>query len=140
VRIFENVTADFTWKLESNRFIQSGTVTRPDGKKIILDRFIFERAGDKGKTPASPFVATWELQDTGNRKGLLIITPTHWMGILQSNGKFEKAFGGTYMAQGISGDFTTDFSSEQHMKAKLSAKVQAGKLYFENLTFIKITR
>ena len=43
-QIFQNVKTDFTWKVNENKFIQSGTIIRPDGKKIILDEFIFKRS------------------------------------------------------------------------------------------------
>ncbi|HET9486061.1 MAG TPA: hypothetical protein VFO54_01430, partial [Chryseosolibacter sp.] len=37
VQIFENVKADFTWKLDGDIFTQSGTIVRPDGKTVVLE-------------------------------------------------------------------------------------------------------
>ena len=41
--IFDNVKTDFKWKVVGDRFIQSGTLIRPDGKKVVLDELVFQR-------------------------------------------------------------------------------------------------
>src|SRR5688572_28962457 len=41
VPIFDNVKTDFKWKVVGDRFIQSGTLIRPDGKKVVLDELFF---------------------------------------------------------------------------------------------------
>ena len=43
VPIFDNVKTDFKWKVVGDRFIQSGTLIRPDGKKVVLDELVFQR-------------------------------------------------------------------------------------------------
>ena len=50
VQIFDNVKTDFTWKVEGDIFTQSGTFTRPDGKKIVLHAMVFKRA-NRPRTP-----------------------------------------------------------------------------------------
>ncbi len=49
VPIFDNLKTDFKWKVVGDRFIQSGTLIRPDGKKVVLDELVFQRV----KTPQS---------------------------------------------------------------------------------------
>src|SRR5690606_30405933 len=51
VQIFENVKADFRWKLDGDVFIQSGTIVRPDGKKVVLEALKFRRVRDAASYP-----------------------------------------------------------------------------------------
>lgn len=108
--IFDNVKSNFTWKLEGDRFIQSGTFTRPDGKTVILEELVFRRVKVEPSYEKYPAIGTWRqlssryttidgvdeshTNETATR--FHIITPTHWMRISHRDGKFENAMGGTY--------------------------------------------
>jgi hypothetical protein len=137
LRIFENVTTDFRWKLEGDRFIQSGTITRPDGKTIILKEFIFRRITDVSANGNASFTGTWQLIDQNGRKGFLIITPTHWMGILKSRDQFEKAFGGHHKITGNSAELFMDYTSGSGLKEKKSVQLKGGKLHLDDFVFEK---
>ncbi len=114
VQIFDNVKTDFTWKVEGDTFTQSGTFTRPDGKKIVLHAMVFKRAKTEHSYPKNPAIGTWSQLSSqyvnfdGSREShtsetatrLHIITPTHWMRISHRNKKFEHAIGGTYTIRG----------------------------------------
>lgn len=103
VQIFNNVKSDFKWKVEGDVFTQSGSFTRPDGKKIILHSLKFRRVTSATVYPANPCLGTWTKRaNTSNAagagsSGLLLVTPSHWMEISHVNGKFEYATGGTYI-------------------------------------------
>lgn len=108
--IFDNVKADYRWKIEGDRFIQSGSVTRPDGKKVILEAMVFRRVKTAQRFDQNPAIGTWsQVSSTytdfeGNKAmhtrrdatRIHIITPTHWMRISHRNKKFEHAIGGSY--------------------------------------------
>jgi len=106
LQIFDNVNSNFTWKVEGNRFIQSGSFTRPDGKTIFLDEMIFERVTSKHAYNDNPAIGAWNLvsslvriADHGefkSSKGLEIVTPTHWMQIIYKDNKFDNAVMGSY--------------------------------------------
>jgi hypothetical protein len=125
VAIYENVKTDFTWRIEGDKFIQSGTVTRPDGKKIVLEELIFRRINTAQSYPNNPSNGTWKLlssnyttadgkshSDTNeNVIALQIITPTHWMYVSSRDKKFEHAMGGSYTKQGKKYLPNLDFAS-----------------------------
>lgn len=94
LRIFENVITDFQWKVDKDRFIQTGTITRPDGKTIILEEFIFRRLKGAGDLPEKSLAGTWNASGEPDLKGMLIITPTHWMKIVKNSDKLVNASGG----------------------------------------------
>lgn len=110
VQIFDNVKTDFTWKIEGDLFTQSGTFTRPDGKKIVLHAMVFKRVKTPSSYPNNPAIGTWsqlsssytnfdgtkESHTSETTTRFQIITPTHWMRISHRNKKFEHAIGGTY--------------------------------------------
>jgi len=112
--IFDNVKTDFKWKVVGDRFIQSGTLIRPDGKKIVLDELVFRRVKTHESYPNNPSNGTWKLvsskyttadgknhADTNESvEALQFITPTHWMYISSKNKKFEHAMGGAYLMKG----------------------------------------
>ena len=108
--IFENVKTDYTWKVVGDRFIQSGTLVRPDGKKVVLEEMVFQRVNTEQAYPNNPSNGTWKLLSSnyttaeGTRHAdtnesvtcLQFITPTHWMYISSRDKKFEHAMGGAY--------------------------------------------
>ncbi len=114
VPIFSNVKTDFSWKVIGDKFIQSGTLTRPDGKKIVLDELVFRRVKTSQSFPSNPTNGTWKLlssnyttadgkshSDTDESVNCLnIITPTHWMYISSRDSKFEHVMGGVYTMNG----------------------------------------
>lgn len=110
VQIFDNVKANFFWKLEGDLFTQSGTIVRPDGKEVVLEELIFKRANDVKSAGENPAIGTWK-QMSGNYttaegkkipsfgksdQGLLLVTPTHWMRMDHRNQKFDGVLYGTY--------------------------------------------
>lgn len=114
VQIFDNVKADFFWKLDGDLFTQSGTIIRPDGKKVVLEELIFKRVTDIESASANPAIGTWK-QISGNHitaegtknssfgksdEGLLLVTPTHWMRMDHRNQKFAGVLYGTYTQDG----------------------------------------
>lgn len=114
VQIFDNVKVDFFWKLEGDRFTQSGTIVRPDGKEVVLEELIFKRVTDIQSPGENPAVGTWK-QIAGTHtsaegkknpsfgksdQGLLLVTPTHWMRMNHRNQKFEGVLYGTYTSDG----------------------------------------
>jgi hypothetical protein len=109
LQIVPDLKTDFRWDLKGNLFIQSGTVTRPDGKQVQIE-LTFRKVATRNEYPDNPALGTWQiLSSTTNLpdgKTLVekapevqvieIITPSHWMGISTHNGTFENAMGGTY--------------------------------------------
>ena len=143
--IFENFKADYTWKLEGDRFIQSGVATRPDGKKIILEALVFRRVKTKISYKDNPAIGTWNQISSsytdfdGSKHShtaktaprLHVITPTHWMRISQRGNKFEHAMMGTYTMDGKSTIPVVQYSSvgfATGVTMKVSEKIKAGKL------------
>ena len=100
----------FDWKIEGDRFIQSGTFTRADGKTAILEELIFVRAKNRQAYPENPSNGTWDqlssrytlpngkkeshTRETATRFD--IITPTHWVRLGHRNNKFGSAMIATY--------------------------------------------
>ena len=106
VQIFDNVQANFTWKLDGDVFTQSGTIIRPDGKTVVLEALKFRRMTNLQPQPGNGAIGTWNqvLPAEGRNptasgkadRGLLIVTPTHWMRMNHKNAKFAGAAYGTY--------------------------------------------
>jgi hypothetical protein len=138
LRIFENVITDFTWKVEGDRFIQSGSITRPDGKKILLDQFIFARAKANPVAAAAPYTGTWKLQEGESSEGMLVITPTHWMQIIRSGEKLIDASGGTLDDTSGKPAALVQFGSNPTVGKKLSIKPDGKKLKFDAYTFERV--
>jgi hypothetical protein len=104
------VKTDFTWKVEGDLFTQSGTFTRPDGKRIVLEAMVFQRAKTGSSYPKNPAIGTWTQRSSSytnfdGTKGshsretterLQVITPTHWMRISHQNKKFEHVILASY--------------------------------------------
>ena len=138
--IFDNVKTDFTWKVEGDNFTQSGTLIRPDGKKIVIEELIFRRVKSPEEFQDNPTIGTWKLVSTTYTRtdgsthsdtqesvnALQFITPTHWMYVSSKEKKFEHAMGGTYAKQGEKYVLNLDYASfsknlwgETEMKEKL---------------------
>ncbi|HEX6224762.1 MAG TPA: hypothetical protein VFZ52_10140 [Chryseolinea sp.] len=114
VPIFDDVKTDFKWKVVGDRFIQSGTIIRPDGKKVVLDELVFRRVKTRSSYANNPANGTWKLLTTKYTTtdgashsetnetvvGFQFITPTHWMYVSSKNKKFEHAMGGAYSMKG----------------------------------------
>ena len=123
--IFSNVKTDFTWKVEGDKFTQSGTLIRPDGKKIVIEELIFHRVKSTKKFADNPTIGTWKLvsstytltdgtthSDTQESvNALQFITPTHWMYVSSKEEKFQHAMGGTYSKQGQKYALDLDYAS-----------------------------
>lgn len=143
--IFDNVRADYTWRVDGDQFVQSGTVVRPDGKKVILEALIFKRVKTANSFTDNPAIGTWnQLSSTytdflGNTAmhtkddatRLHIITPTHWMRISHRKKKFEHVMAGTYtMKDGIAFPVieygTANIPADQ--KIEMSERVEGDRL------------
>jgi hypothetical protein len=110
VQIFDNVKTDFTWKIEGDKFIQAGTLIRPDGKKVVLEEMVFKRVKTPNAYPQNPAIGAWsqlssaytnfdgskDSHTNATTTRFHIITPTHWMRISHRDKKFEHVMGGTY--------------------------------------------
>jgi len=132
--IFENVTTDFDWQVDGSKFIQSGSIKRPDGKKIILDKFVFRRS-EIPPAADQKFVGSWQAEHMGVTS-LLIITPTHWMLIEQQNKKFAKALGGVYSVKDNLAVLAVLYGSEN--KERISAEMKGQTINFGNLSYSRI--
>jgi hypothetical protein len=143
--IFDNVTTDYTWKVEGDKFIQSGTLTRPDGKKIILEEMVFRKVKTAHAYNKNPALGSWDLISSSytHKDGakesytnatatcLQIITPTHWMYISRRDNKFESAMGGVYSIK--DGKFYpsldhASFPKQLLGKLELTQRVEGDKL------------
>jgi hypothetical protein len=112
--IFDNVKTNFKWKVDGDRFVQSGTLIRPDGKKVVLDELVFQRVKTAHPYANNPSNGTWNLLTSKYTRAdgtyhsetnetvtaLQLITPTHWMYVSSKNKKFEHAMGGRYSMKG----------------------------------------
>jgi len=144
--IFENVKTDFTWKIEGDKFIQAGTIIRPDGKKIVLDALVFRRVKTPQSYPKNPAIGAWSqlsstYTNTDGTKGshtnetttrFHIITPTHWMRISHRDKKFEHVMGGTYTMKGGKSYPTIQYASYFTggiRSAEATEQVKGDKLY-----------
>lgn len=123
--IFENVKTDFKWKVVGNQFVQSGSITRPDGKKVTLNELTFKRVINGPSYNDSPINGTWKLVSSdytradGSRHsdtdehvtGYHVFTPTHWMYISMRDKKFEHVIGGRYTMSNNQYNLHLDYSS-----------------------------
>ena len=142
VEIFQDVETDFTWKLEGDIFIQSGSIRRPDGKKVVLEALQFRRVKPAVANSSNHVVGTWSQQPSqasgepsagsqakAGTVRLQFITPTHWMQISRAGEKFEYAVGGTYTVHDKAMSMKTDYTSvEAPGKIDLRQSVNGQKL------------
>ena len=151
VPIFDNVKTDFTWKVTGDKFIQAGTIIRPDGKKVILEEMIFQRLKTAQSYPKNPTNGTWKLltsafttADGKNHSetqetvtAFQLITPTHWMYVSSRNKKFEHAMGGTYSMKGDKLYPSLDFASFPKKlwgKTEMTQKLEGDKLHITGVS------
>lgn len=103
--------ASFTYKLEGDKFMQSGSGTNAEGKKVS-----YVITFQKVKAPAqkNPAIGTWNQlsskgasasgekwqHDNTTHTRLLVVNPTHFMIIAHDNKQFENAIVGSYKMQG----------------------------------------
>jgi hypothetical protein len=126
LRIFDNVFADFKWQTDGTRFIQSGSITRPDGKRITIDEFVFRQTEEWHSS--APLAGTWEY-NSKNGRSVLVVTPTRWMMIVFLNEKFDFAATGNYR---LSDDGNAMFAVEHTSAA--GAEIGTAKHEGEKLT------
>ncbi len=137
---------DFTWKVKGDQFIQAGTITLPDGKKIVLDELVFKKVNGPSTNSKNPTVGTWnqlssEFTLFDGTKGshtspsvtrFDIITPTHWARIAHRDSKFESAFIGSYVVQNdkikLTGNNVSS-STPNNNQIELTYRVDNNKLY-----------
>jgi hypothetical protein len=149
--LFDNVKTDYTWTVQGDKFIQSGTFTRPDGKKVTLDEMVFRKVKTPHSYDSNPTNGTWKLltasyTNTDGSKGsytsettecLQVITPTHWMYISCRDKKFESAMGGTYTMKGNKYYPTLDYTSFPKNligPMELTEKIDGDKLYVSGIS------
>ena len=108
------IKTDFAWKVQGDKFIQTGTITLPNGKKIQLDELVFQRVTSPNAYTKNPSLGTWEQLSSGftfengqkdyhtksSAIRFQILTPTHFVRFNSRSGEFEHAFGGTYTIEG----------------------------------------
>ena len=153
VSIYDNVKTDFNWKIDGDKFIQSGTFTRPDGKKIILEQLLFQRIKTTQSYANNPTNGVWKLlssnyttadgvshKDTHEQvDALQIIAPTHWMYVSMRDKKFEHAMGGSYIKQGNKYYPKLDFASFPKKlwgKTEMTEKLEGNKLTIEGVSVL----
>jgi len=137
---------DFTWKVKGDQFIQSGTITMPDGRKIILDELVFKKVKGTTANPKNPIVGTWnQLSSEGTLFNgtqyahtspevtrFDVITPTHWMRIAHRRTKFESAIFGPCTVQNnkvmLSATIST-LNIPNNMIFESTYRVEGNKLY-----------
>lgn len=153
VPIFDNVKTDYTWKVEGDRFIQSGILIRPDGKKVILDELVFKRIKSNQSYPENATNGTWKLlsssyitpdgvthTDTSENVNCLhIVTPTHWMYVSSRDNKFEHMMGGAYTKQGEKYYPSLDYASFPKNlwgKTEMTQTVEGNKLVSKGISVL----
>jgi hypothetical protein len=132
--IYDNVKTDFDWKINGKEFIQSGFIKRPDGKTIVIDKFMFTRSNVKPISDPK-FVGTWQAEHAGI-KSFLVLTSTHWMFIEKQEQKFTKASGGVYGVKGGLAELVVLYGTEDQKNA--SAELKGQEISFNNLSYSKV--
>ena len=138
LRIFENVITDFQWKIERDRFIQTGTITRPDGKKIVLEEFIFRRTGGPSDQGTSSYAGTWSVNGPANTRGLLILTPGHWMKIIKNEDKLINAAGGAVSKTPDPIILETHYQSDSTSTSSHRVEKQGDPITVDGISFEKL--
>jgi hypothetical protein len=105
---------DFTWKMQGDKLVQSGTIMLADGKKITVTELAYNRVKLPTAYTKNPSLGTWQqlssgftfengLKDYHTHPAVVrfrIVNPTHFMQINIRNGEFEGAAGGPYTIEG----------------------------------------
>lgn len=136
---------DFTWKVKGDQFIQAGTITLPDGKKIILDELVFKKISGPSANTKNPIVGTWNqlsseytlfdgTKDSHTSPAVTrfdIFTPSNWARIGHRDGKFESAMISSYILQNGKIEPTVIVASSPIYahKYEISYRVDGSKLY-----------
>ena len=138
--------SEYTWKIKGNQLIQTGTITKPDGKKSVLDEVVFKRVGSSGANSKTPIVGTWnqlssEYTSYDGTKGLdtpntatkfWLITPTHWMQMAHRDSKFVYVQSGSYIIENdkvIPTATVASFPVNNKTKYNITYRVDENKLY-----------
>jgi hypothetical protein len=115
---------NFTYKLEGDKFIQSGTFTTADGKTGTIEELVFQKVKTGKANPNSPFIGSWKLISAANQtdaSGFEVDTPTHWLGVYFKGKTFDAARGGTFIIQpGNKAKYTTEFYSNPDEKGDVA--------------------
>jgi hypothetical protein len=144
--LFDNVKTDYSWRIDGDKFIQSGTIVRPDGKKVFVEALVFRKLVTPKSYPNNPSIGTWdqvsssftnfdgtkEQHTNKTTQRLHVITPTHWMRISQRGHKFEHAMMGTYTMKGSTVIPVLQYSSigmSPSDKVEVKEKINGNKFY-----------
>ncbi|QMU29988.1 hypothetical protein [Adhaeribacter radiodurans] len=144
----DKTKSNFTYKLEGDKFIQSGTITYPDGKVAACEALVFQKV--KGNKSNNPAIGTWnnltsaEVDAKGQKTShtnathirFQTITPTHWMRISYKDNKFEHAMGGTYRMKGnkLYPNFEMlSFPAPKSLKVEINQRLEGNKLYWSGI-------
>lgn len=139
--------AEFTYRKEGDKFIQSGVATHPNGQKNAFE-IVFQKA--KETASSNPMVGTWnQISSSGvNANGekwshtnathirFLTVSPSHYMIVRMKDNKFEDALGGTYSLQG--NKFIPKFEMyslkrDESRQYDLTQEVKGNKLYMKGI-------
>ena len=143
---FKTATYTFDWKVNRDKFVQSGTITLDDGKTITLDELLFQRVMSKNSYPGNPSIGTWEqlssnytTPDGKNESHtnatatrFEIVTPTHIMRLSHRDNKFESATASTYRMEKNRMYVTLDVASfpfDKDFKFELMDRIEGDKRY-----------
>jgi hypothetical protein len=105
---------DYTWKVQGDKFTQSGTVTFPYGGKLVIEELVFQRVSSDAPFVKNVSNGTWDQLSSGfefedGRKDyhtkmgatrFQIITPSHVARLNIRDGKFEGSFVYNYTIEG----------------------------------------
>lgn len=149
--IFTNVKTDFTWKVVGDKFIQSGTIIRPDGKKVVLEELVFQRVKTQQSYPKNATNGTWKLlkssyvatdgktrTDTDETVTCYqLFTPTYWMYISSRANKFERVMGGAYTMKDDKYVLSLDvasFPTKLWGKTEVTQRLTGSKLHLTGIS------
>jgi hypothetical protein len=143
----------FNWKVEGDKFIQWGIITREDGKTATLHELVFQRLKGNASYLQNPSNGTWDqlssnytlangkkeshTRETATR--FQIITPTHWMRISHRQNKFESAMGGAYSMAGNKVYPVIEFASfpvSTDGKMEFTQRIEGDKLFISGVSLL----
>jgi hypothetical protein len=105
---------DYTWKVQGDKFIETGTITFPYGGKIVIEELVFQRVASEAAFVKNVSNGTWDQLSAGfefedGRKDFhtklaatrfQIITPSHVARLSIRDGKFESSLVYNYTIEG----------------------------------------
>lgn len=138
-------TSVFYWKVEGDKLIKYGSITREDGKTATQERMEFKRINGTSSYSDNPGIGVWDQLSSSytladGKKGshtretatrFQIISPTHWFRIHHRNNKFESVMAGTYSMEGNTMYLAMEHASfpiNKNNSAELRLRVEEGKL------------